>query len=127
MIPGLGQMVCGEVGRGVAFLGAYTGCAVIVGVGVAQIYSNSFDYYYTGNTGNSSAGTGFILLGLGGAAVVSIWSIIDAVNVAKVNNMYLRTLRNTSNIKVEMSPYVEHLSINNQVVTPLGMTMRLKF
>jgi len=70
---------------------------------------------------------GTMLVGLGGMAIVSIWSIIDAVHVAKVNNMYIRDLRRTSAIKVEMSPYIEQLSINNQVTTPVGMTMRVKF
>ena len=49
------------------------------------------------------------------------------INVAKVNDMYIRSLRNTSALKIEMSPYVDHISIHNQTSTPLGMTMRIKF
>ncbi len=127
LIPGLGQMISGEVGRGVAFLGGYTCCSIVAGVGLAQIYSNSFDYYNTGNTGSSNAGVGTLLVGLGGMAVVSIWSIVDAVNVAKVNNMYAQSLRKTSSIKLEMSPYLGQLSINNQNVSSMGMTMRIRF
>jgi len=129
-IPGLGQMVCGEAGRGLAFLGGYTCCSIIAGVGMAQIYSNTFDYYYTGNTGNignSSAGVGTLLVGLGGMVVVGIWSIVDAVKVAKVNDMYIRDLRSKSSIKLEVSPFMDQLSINNQNTTSVGMTMRVKF
>jgi TM2 domain-containing membrane protein YozV len=128
IVPGLGQMLCGETGRGLAFFGGYTGCAILFGVGASQAVSNSWYYVYIGyNSNNTNAGVGISLLGLGGMAIVSIWSIIDAVHVAKVNNMYIRSLRRSSSIKVEMSPYVEQLSINNQVTTPVGMTMRVKF
>jgi len=126
-VPGLGQMFCGETGRGFAFMGAYTGFAVLYGVGLAEGFSNSGYYGDSNYNGNSHAGVGIMLLGLGGMAVVSIWSIVDAVHVAKVNNMYIRSLRRTSSLKVEMSPYITQLSINNQVTTPVGMTMRVKF
>ena len=39
-VPGLGQMFSGEVGRGFGFLGAYAGCAVLYGVGAAQVTSS---------------------------------------------------------------------------------------
>ncbi len=126
-VPGLGQMYSGEIGRGFAFLGGYTGCAILFEVGAAQIYSNNGNYGYSNNYGNSNSGVGTMLLGLGGMVVIEIWSIVDAIHVAKVNNMYIRDLRRTSSVNFEISPYVEHLSINNQTTTPVGMTMRLKF
>jgi len=130
LVPGLGQMLCGEPGRGLAFFGGYLGCAVVFEVGVAQLYTNgnlysNSDYY--GNSGSSNKGVGTMLIGLGGMAFVSIWSIVDAIKVAKVNDMYYRSLRPTSSIKINMSPYVDHISINNQVTTPVGMTMRVTF
>ena len=33
LIPGVGQMIAGEGGRGAAFLGGYVGCVVIYAVG----------------------------------------------------------------------------------------------
>lgn len=125
-IPGLGQVVSGETGRGIAFFGGYIGCLVIAEAGGIQIMSNlASNRYY--RTGNPNEGVGTLLLGLGGMAFVEIWSIVDAVKVAKVNNMYYRSLRNTSSLKLEVSPYAEQLSINNQITTPVGMTMRVKF
>jgi TM2 domain-containing membrane protein YozV len=126
IVPGLGQMYCDEVGRGLAFLGGYVCFSVVVGVGVTQI-ANSVDYVNSTYYNHTSAGVCTMLLGLGGMAAVEIWSIVDAINVAKVNNMYIRDLRRTSGIKLEMSPYIDHLSINNQTTTPLGMTMRVTF
>jgi len=129
LVPGLGQLVSGEPGRGLAFFGGYLGCAVVFEVGVAQlvtnnVYSNSDNYGYSYN---SNKGTGAMLIGLGGMVFVGIWSIVDAIKVAKVNNMYFRSLRQTSSIKLNLSPYVDHISINNQVTTPVGMTMRVTF
>ena len=123
-LPGLGQMISGETGRGFAFLGGFFGCMLVTEVGFIQLSSNSGYYGYSGN---STKGLGTLLLGMGGMTAVSIWSIVDAIHVAKVNNMYIQNLRKTSSLKLEMSPYTEKLSINNQVVTPVGLSMRVKF
>lgn len=125
-IPGLGQVVSGETGRGIAFFGGYIGCLLVAEAGAIQITSN-LAYYRYNNIGNSNAGVGTFLIGLGGMAFVEVWSIVDAVKVAKVNNLYYRSVRKTSSLKMEMSPYTEKLSINNQVVTPVGLSMRVKF
>jgi hypothetical protein len=126
LVPGMGQMFCGETGRGMAFLGGYIGCSLLAVAGANQITTN-FGYNGYDYNGNPNAGVAPMLIGFGGMIFVSIWSIVDAVHVAKVNNMYYRSLRRTSAIKVEMSPYVEQLSINNQVTTPVGLSMRVKF
>lgn len=129
-VPGLGQMISGETGRGLAFFGGYLGCIAIFEVGAAQIISNNIysnGYYYMNSGNNFNKGTGTMLIGLGGIVFVEIWSIVDAIKVAKVNNMYYRSLRPTSSIKLNLSPYVDHISINNQVTTPVGMTMRVSF
>jgi TM2 domain-containing membrane protein YozV len=128
-VPGLGQIVSGEVGRGLVFLGGYFVSMYMFGFGIAFSASN---YEYDSNTGiHSSTHSPFgpILLGLGTAGLVggTIWSIVDAVHVAKVNNMYIRSLRKTSSVHFEVAPYVTQLSINNQLITPVGMTMRVKF
>jgi len=129
LIPGLGQMYSGEYGRGFAFLGGYTCCTIIAGVGMAQFFNSSMNSFNSdsGYPTRSNAGVGTFLVGIGGMAVVSIWSIVDAVKVAKVNDMYLRNFRRTSSVKLELSPYVEQLSINNQITTPVGMTMKVNF
>ena len=50
-------------------------------------------------------GPGTMPVGLGGRLTVSIWSIVDAVRVAKVNNLAIRDQYHLgSNIKFE--PYV---------------------
>ena len=41
--------------------------------------------------------------------------------------MYLSDTRKTSGMDLEVAPYVAQYNINNQIVTPVGMTMRVKF
>ncbi len=126
-IPGLGQIISGETGRGLAFFGAYTGAAIVYGVGAFQttLYTSSLIDNY--GSYNAPSGVGTMLLGLAGMGVISIWSIIDAVKVAKTNNMYIRDVRKTSLLDVNLTPYAETLTINNQTVTPVGLSLRITF
>jgi TM2 domain-containing membrane protein YozV len=114
-VPGLGQMVAGETGRGFAFLGGSVGSAVLYGTGMAMLMS-----------GNRS-GAGIALIGGGAMLFIDIWSIVDAVKVAKVNNMYIRDKNKMSMLKVEFAPYVTQININNKLTTPVGLSMRVNF
>jgi len=109
-------------------MGASAGFGVLYSVGVMQfVNSNYYNYdgmYYENNAGR---GSGLMLIGLTGMLAVNIWSIVDAVHVAKVNNMYIRDLRKKSTMSLELKPYVDQISMCNQLVTPVGMTMRVKF
>lgn len=121
-VPGLGQMVSGETGRGLAFLGGTAAGYVVYGIGVAQFMSS------VGNGNTRPKGLGTMFLGLGGVVVINICSIIDAVKVAKVNNMYIQDIRKkTSSLSINVEPYVTQLTINNQEVTPIGLTLKVGF
>jgi len=127
ILPGLGQMLNDEPGRGLGFLAGSAGMGLITVVGYASLLTSAMDgdgYY-----GESRAvgGAGLFLIGLSGMAAISIWSIVDAVHVAKVNNMYIRDLRKTSSIDLEISPYVTQFKVDDKITTPVGLTMRLKF
>ena len=110
-------------------MGGYVGCGVLFVAGAVQFTTNNLRYYrnsgYSRNSGNS--GVWVMLMGLGGMASIEIWSIFDAVKVAKVNDMYIRSLRRTSSLKLELSLYVDHISIINQSSNPIGMTIRVEF
>jgi hypothetical protein len=116
LVPGLGQIISGETGRGFGFLGGYAGCYLFMGIGGAMVYDDP------------TTGGLMVLAGAVGMITVDVWSIVDAVHVAKVKNMYVNDMRNkTSSLKLELSPYVDQISMNNQIVRPVGMTMRIKF
>ncbi|MDD4993018.1 MAG: hypothetical protein PHR83_12365 [Paludibacter sp.] len=122
-LPGLGQMLSDETGRGLAFLGASAGCGLVTIVGYGSFISSAFN----GNSSGTGSGAGLMLLGMAGMLTVNIWSIVDAVHVAEVNNLYIRDLHKTSSMKLELEPYVARININNQMTTPVGMTLRVKF
>lgn len=133
-MPGLGQMISGEVARGFAFMGGTFGCYILAGVGMTlagtrdyyDYLSNQNQPYYYDNSYNS---TGAILgiLGLIGGVSLHIYSIVDAVQVAKVNNMYFQDMRENY-YSLELKPFVgtpnRFSPIKDQ---PLGLTLSLSF
>jgi hypothetical protein len=121
IVPGMGQLVAGETMRGLAFMGGYTASALIFGIGYITWYQNLWLGY------TPMRGMATTLVGLGGMIGTSIWSIIDAVNVAKVNNMYLQEVHRNTSLHFEVTPYTESLSINNIQVQPVGLTLRVTF
>lgn len=127
ILPGLGQMLNDEPGRGLGFLAGSAGMGLITVVGYASMITSVMDGdgYYRNN--GMIGGAGLFLMGLSGMAAISIWSIVDAVHVAKVNNMYIRDLRKTSSIDLEISPYITQFKVDDKTTTPVGLTMRLKF
>ena len=119
-IPGLGQVISAESGRGLAFFGGYVGCIVLWSAGFANL-----------SNGGSSVNSGVVLVFLGGAGLltVSVWSIVDAVRVAKVNNLAFRDQTKPS-FNIEFSPYFGNQPVfgilGNQSI-PVGLSIRFSF
>lgn len=111
-IPGLGQMVCGEVGRGFAFLG-----------GAAA----GFTLLMTGSAMDADSGALIGLVGLAGYLTSHIWSIVDAVQVAKVKNMYEQDLYRTYSLKMDMYPSVQCVKTPSGLKPAAGMTFAVRF
>ena len=120
LIPGLGQMVSGEGGRGAAFLGGYVGCWIVYGVGAGTMI-NDID-----SGGDGSKGAGAVLLGLGGAIAINIWSIVDAVHVAKVNNLAFRD-RNKTGYNIQLQPYFNFSNYEYNNSIPVGVSLKVAF
>ncbi|MDR2083424.1 MAG: hypothetical protein LBP67_00285 [Bacteroidales bacterium] len=115
-IPGLGQMICGEVGRGFAYLGGTIGCGIIAGIGSAML------------VGYGSPGGLIMFIGGGlGATAVGICSIVDGVRVAKIKNMYARDLRDMSAFNIELAPYIDYMAVGNNIIVPVGVSMIVSF
>ena len=129
-IPGLGQMICDESSRGLAFLGGSIGCIALSSYGMFEMYGNTFDNMNNGNDtpALSAKGAGIMALGILGAVGINIWSIVDAVHVAKVNNMYYQDHnKRTSAINLEIDPYAEPITMYNQATIPVGLTLKATF
>ena len=96
-VPGVGQLLSGEVWRGLAFLG---GEAILMGI----ITDTASEIEKIAVTNESGSLTGYsdeakgkknmaiLLSALGVDLGLAIWSSIDAAMVAKVKNMYYQDL-----------------------------------
>ena len=110
-IPGLGQMICGEWGRGFAWLGGHVGC-----------------YMLTGISAIAESDT-LVLMGIAGLLAIDICAIVDGVRVAKVKNMYMEDLRRSGyyGLDVDLYPSVNYVRTTSGVQPTAGMTLALRF
>ncbi len=109
LIPGVGQMIDGEVGRGIGFL-----CGnILCNVAATAMLSNENAY-------------GALLVALGGVGL-NIASIVDGVRVAKVKNMYEQDLRNTCNVSIDVHPTITCTQIAGTTKPVAGVTLAINF
>ena len=133
-IPGIGQLLSGETWRGLAFIG---GEAILVSVittaaeNVTNVAITNESGFLTGYTDPKvgKRNMAVLLTALGVDLGLSIWSSIDARNVAKVKNMYYQDLINGKK-PVELS-FVPTVSLAPDLSGSLqpcaGVSMQLKF
>lgn len=119
-IPGLGQIIDGEVGRGLLMV---LGAGVLGGV----CYATAVD----ASSVNGMASSPAICLVSGAAALaLDIWSIFDAVKVAKVKNMYnqdLRKLFTDNNVNITLSPSLAYVPMSGGLTPAAGVALRVSF
>ena len=119
LIPGLGECIDGQWGRGACFfLGSF-------GLYLLQVSDTVYDEYgYAQSVG--AIGTMAFLARLG----VDIWSIIDAVRIAKVKNMYYQDLKALQAIKeIKVEPYFTFTPTGgyNGLTPVTGLSLKLNF
>lgn len=115
ILPGLGQMLSGEGGRGAAFLGGDFTCTAVFIAGVIIAGKDNI------NTGVTIAS-----LGLLGWTAIDIWAIVDAVRVAKVNNLSFRD-KNKTSINLQINPYIDHYNYNITGKLQPGISLKFTF
>lgn len=118
-IPGLGQMICGEVGRGLAFLGGSIGLSIAGGVIVGSTYDDRDEP----TDGTVIAG----LITYAGIIAFDVWAIVDGVRVAKVKNMYNQDLRKLSSVDIDLYPSFNYVKTGNGLQPTAGFTLAMKF
>ena len=118
-IPGLGQMICGEVGRGLAFLGGTIGLSIAGGVIIGSTYDD---------WGDPTDGTAIAsLITYAGIIAFDVWAIVDGVRVAKVKNMYNQDLRKLSSVDIDLYPSFNYVKMGNGLQPTAGFTLAMKF
>jgi hypothetical protein len=108
LIPGLGQMLCGEGWRGTAFLGGWLACHFVTLTGIAEL---SDAIYWSG---------------IAGAQAFRILSCMDATRVAKVKNMYKHDLGGYS-LEMDLYPSMNYIRTAEGIQPTTGLTFALRF
>ena len=133
-IPGIGQLLSGETWRGLAFIG---GEAILVSVittaadNIAEVAITNESGFLTGYTDPKvgKRNMAVMLTALGLDLGLSIWSCIDAKNVAKVKNMYYQDLINGKKpVELSFAPTVFLAPDPSGALQPCAsVSMQLKF
>ena len=103
VIPGLGQCICNEWGRGIGILAANVGfttleyleaSALFVGVlaGTPNPVSGLLPANIVVGPAMVAVSAGAAVVTLAGHVAFNIWNISDAVRIAKVKNMYYKDM-----------------------------------
>lgn len=117
-IPGLGQIICGEAGRGLGYLGGHLG-GMLLARAITGAGTDEYGYISTG-----AALTSLIIYT--GVIALDICAIVDGVRVAKVKNMYEHDLRNID-LSVDLYPSVNLVQMNNSTQPVVGLTLSMTF
>lgn len=123
LIPGLGQMISREVGRGFAWFGGAAASSLVYGIGDALNVIGKDE----GSESKTNVGTVLSLVGSVSLIVVDVWAIVDAVRVAKVKNMYEQDLRKTHAIDINLYPSVNYVQTSAGTQPTAGFTFALNF
>ncbi len=116
MIPGVGQMIAQEGSRGAAFLVVDIASTIIYFVGTVQIADDP----------EGLNGAGAVLFGAAGIITTTIWSTVDAVRVAKVNNLAWRDKNNTG-LNLQLNPFIIPVQTYNSTKTQIGLRFTMSF
>ena len=131
-VPGVGQLIMKENGRGWAFLGSSIGLGLVGGIlwGGASSLTQNTNGFVTVPEANQGA---FIGLACGAAIAgvaqlgAGIWSCIDAVNIAKVKNQYYQDVKGKHAFSTSVYPSMELVQSANGISFAPGMTFALTF
>lgn len=139
VVPGLGQLVSGETGRGFAIFGGN----VAFGIAETVCAYKLLDYVEKDANGNyvKDANGSYVISDEKAAmpwsiAIVAvsaanlaygIWNICDAVKVAKVKNMYYQDLQGARPMEMELYPSVDFARSADGFQPVAGMTLAVRF
>ena len=122
IIPGLGQGIDGEWGRGLLFM--------LGNIGSYLMMSGSLAIDSNGNIVVVNEGT--YLLGWIAGITLNTWSVCDAVHVAKVKNMYYQDLRKQRTaLDFRVDPFLTYMPASstspNSLKPAAGLSLKLSF
>lgn len=131
-VPGMGQLMMRETGRGWAFLGA---SSILSGINqslvddVAKLWPKDADGNYAKDPGENKDKIVGYLWGIAGVSLaelgVCIWSSVDASRIAKVKNQYYQSGKYATS--ATLYPSVNFVQGGTGYIPVSGMTFALSF
>ena len=138
VVPGLGQVICGETGRGLAVFGGYGALCLCNSVlsekwtkyllkDADGNYAKREDGWFVYTDEKAAKKWGYALLGSVSVSLIyDIWAICDARRVAKVKNMYYQDLQGRA-FEFNLYPAVNYAMTADGVMPVAGMTLSMQF
>lgn len=129
LIPGLGQTLSGEFIRGLGYLCGCIGCTTVSVAGFASFaYNLDTDEHEhkEPNVGKAIVGLGISVIGAICTICIDLDSVVDAIRVAKVNNLAFRDKHKTS-FNLQIQPYVNTTSYSQTKSIPAGISLKIRF
>lgn len=131
-VPGMGQLLMRETGRGWAFLGASSILSVTnqyLFEDVAKLWPKDADGNYAKDPGENKDKIVGYLWGIAGVSLaelgVCIWSSVDASRIAKVKNQYYQSGKYATS--ATLYPSVNFIQGGTGYIPVSGMTFALSF
>lgn len=119
-IPGLGECINGEWGRGLL---KFAGVAIMNGVFWGAGLNGTYNYATERWHENVFAEIMVMSCSIG----IEVWSIIDAVQIAKIKNMYEQDLKKTYSFDMKVYPSINYINAGNTIQPVVGATLALQF
>jgi len=124
-IPGLGQMINGQAGKGALILFGDVALSVGGFVAAATMQEKGPD----GKAVTTPGGTAVALCCWAAMAALDIWGICDAVKVAKIKNLYARDCQvlMSSTTDVKLLPTMVFVPNGQSLKPAAGLTLAMRF
>ena len=139
-LPGLGQCIDGEWGRGLGIVAANVGLFLLECTEASAMaynlvrsgYSYVSDYpayYYNNYIDYSGIAGGALALTILAQIGLNVWNICDAVEIAKVKNMYYNDFRaGKAPIDMQFAPTLAFVpSAGNSLTPAAGLSLKVSF
>lgn len=117
LLPGLGECICDEWGRG---LGKFVGAAACTTAGTLFTMASYTDAEW-------GADIAFAVIFYAAALSFDIWSIVDATRISKVRNMYESDMREKYAFDMNLFPSVNCIWFGNSNHPTAGLTLAIRF
>lgn len=124
LIPGLGQGLCDEWGRGLAFFAGHALFALCFCN--SEAIGTAFDNFEAGEASGRNIST--LATGIALWLAYDIWNTVDAIHVAKIKNLYYQDLKGRqAYIQMNVSPCLTYVRTPDTNAPVMGLSLNIGF